>query len=162
MDKLPQSVPVADRYNRSTSRGRVGLFGGTLTVVRVEERRWGGAGLALAAFLGLGPAAAGDPVVSVDPPSGILMAFVEDPGNAADSSGLGAVAVSFRIAVYEVTNQQWIEFLNAVAADDPNELYNVGMTDSDRGGIVRNGSAGSYTYALKPNFADKPANWFSW
>lgn len=90
------------------------------------------------------------------------MAFVEDPGNAADTSGLGAVAVSFRIAVYEVTNQQWIEFLNAVAADDPHELYNVGMTDSDRGGIVRNGPAGSYTYALKPNFADKPANWFSW
>ena len=56
----------------------------------------------MAAFLGLGPAAAGDPVVSVDPPSGILMAFVEDPGNAADTSVGAALLAGGRAEEAEV------------------------------------------------------------
>ena len=36
------------------------------------------------------------------------------------------------------------------------------MTDSLRGGIIRNGSPGSFSYSLKPNFSNKPASGFSW
>ncbi len=119
--------------------------------MKPRGQRW--SHVALAALLGLTPGAvpAGEdapPTVSVDPASGILMAFVESPGNPADSSGLGAVASPYRIAVFEITNPQWVEFLSAVAAADPNGLYNDGMTVSDRGGILRCGSAGSYTYAV--------------
>ncbi len=46
---------------------------------------------------------------------------VGDPGNACDSHPYGcpgAVAYEYRIGKYEVTNAQYAEFLNAVAATD--------------------------------------------
>ena len=59
---------------------------------------------------------------------------VADPANAADSSGPGAVARRFRIGRVEVTNDQYVAFLNAVAASDPNRLFNELMTTSDLDG----------------------------
>ena len=61
-----------------------------------------------------------------------------------------------------MTNEQYVSFLNAVASNDANGLYGDLMTDSDRGGIVRNGLPGSFTYSLKPNFGDKPVNSTDW
>jgi sulfatase modifying factor 1 len=49
---------------------------------------------------------------------------VGDPGNAADTTGYGAVADAFRIGKYEVTIGQYTDFLNAVAATDTSSLYN--------------------------------------
>jgi len=43
---------------------------------------------------------------------------VGSPGNAADDTGYGAVAHSHQIGKYPVTNAQYAEFLNAVAATD--------------------------------------------
>jgi len=44
-------------------------------------------------------------------------ATVGNPGNGADpESGIGSVGVAYRIAKHEVTNDQYAEFLNAVAA----------------------------------------------
>ena len=40
----------------------------------------------------------------------------EDPLNAGAWSGIGSVRNGFRIARHEVTNDQYAEFLNAVAA----------------------------------------------
>jgi len=100
--------------------------------------------------------------VSADPLSGMLMAFIDEPGNTDDTSGLGGVSYSYRLAVHEVSNTLYVEFLNAVAVSDPNGLYADIMTSSDRGGILRTGSPGSYTYSIKPNFHDKPANGYSW
>jgi formylglycine-generating enzyme required for sulfatase activity len=87
---------------------------------------------------------------------------VADPGNPPDTNGLGTVLRRFRIGTFEVTNRQYVTFLNAVAAGDPNGLYNELMTTSDRGGITRSGAPGSYTYQFKPNFEDKPVNAVSW
>jgi formylglycine-generating enzyme len=101
--------------------------------------------------------------------------YVGNAGNPADAeTGLGAVSYDYRIAKYEVTNAQYSEFLNWKAASDPLGLYNPSMgSDSHTGGITRSGSAGSYNYAVKPGFADKPvvfvsffdalrfANWLS-
>jgi len=72
------------------------------------------------------------------------------PGNAADEqTGFGSVAYTYRISKYEVTNVQYAEFLNAVAASDPNELYNPKMgTLTLNGGITRSGSSGTYEYDL--------------
>ena len=102
------------------------------------------------------------PVSAVTGQTPIVTVAVADPGNAADTNGLGSVARRFRVGLYEVTNEQYVEFLNAVAASDPNGLYNTLMTTSDRGGIERFGSPGSYVYQSKPDFPDKPVGSVSW
>jgi formylglycine-generating enzyme required for sulfatase activity len=81
---------------------------------------------------------------------------IGNPANPADTrynifGGFpGSVAYDYRIGMHEVTNAQYVEFLNAVGASDPFELYDTQMESDTRGGIVRSGSAGSYTYAVKP------------
>jgi len=89
---------------------------------------------------------------------------VGDAGNAADplTGGLyGAVSYAYQIGKYEVTNAQYAEFLNNVAATDANGLYNASMGSDARGGITRSGSSGSFTYAVKTDMGDKPVNYVS-
>jgi formylglycine-generating enzyme len=87
---------------------------------------------------------------------------VGNPGNAADplnsgsTPGIGTVDYVYRISKYEVTNDQWAEFLNAVAATDPNELYNGNMS------ITQSGSPGSHTYTVHANRGNKPVNFVSY
>ena len=55
---------------------------------------------------------------------------VGDPGNRCSQRFrpcLGAVAQPYRISKTEVTNAQYVEFLNAVAATDTNALYSTEM-----------------------------------
>ena len=108
-------------------------------------------------------------VVLAGPASAVTIdrVLVGDPGNAADTAGncfaanCGSVADPYLISKYEVTNAQYAEFLNAKAAADPLGLYNTFMGRTTQGGITRSGSPGSYTYAVKTGFADKPVNWVS-
>jgi formylglycine-generating enzyme required for sulfatase activity len=69
----------------------------------------------------------------------------------------GAVDHLYRIGKYEVTNAQYAEFLNAVARDDPHELYAEDMDPQNVrpdfypvGGIIRQGAPGEFTYQLVP------------
>ena len=94
--------------------------------------------------------------------TGVATTLVGEAGNAADSNGSGAVGVLFRSAIFEVSNRDYVAFLNAVAATDTHQLYDEGMTDSDRGGILRGGSAGTFTYWVKQSFGDKPVNFVGW
>ncbi len=102
-------------------------------------------------------------------------ATIGDVGNAGDNGGsLGSVDYEFRISKTEVTNAQYVEFLNAVAATDAYGLYKTDMGSTTLGGIVRNGISGSYTYAVKSDaigqgpggsdygYANKPVNFISW
>jgi formylglycine-generating enzyme required for sulfatase activity len=86
---------------------------------------------------------------------------VGNPGNAADTTGYGAVAYTYLIGKYEVTNAQYAEFLNAVAATDTNGLYNPKM-DPDSGwgygGIRQDCSSGSCTYSTVAGREDMPVN----
>jgi len=85
------------------------------------------------------------------------------PGNACDpwySSCFGAVAYTYQISRYEVTNAQYAEFLNAVAAADPNALYHTGMSAA-YGGITRAGSSGSYSYGVIAGRGATPVNFVS-
>lgn len=85
---------------------------------------------------------------------------VGDAGNPADpTTGLGSVGYEYRIGTYEVTNAQYVAFLNSVAASDPNFLYHQFMGSSLIGGIIRSGSDGSYTYSVKANMGNKPVNY---
>ena len=84
-----------------------------------------------------------------------------DPLNEGDIPGIGSVAVVYRIAKSEVTNDQYAQFLNAVAATNANGLYNGSMGSNARGGITQNGSSGSFTYSVKTDMGNKPVNYVS-
>jgi len=90
---------------------------------------------------------------------------VSDPGNACDTQSqgcFGAVAYAYQIGRYEVTNAQYAEFLNAVAATDTYDLYNTNMGSVPSwGGITRSGSSGSYTYSAIAGREDMPVNYVS-
>ncbi|MEX2309805.1 MAG: SUMF1/EgtB/PvdO family nonheme iron enzyme [Pirellulales bacterium] len=104
--------------------------------------------------------------------------LIGNPSNAPDlqPQGLfGRVTTTYRIGVTEVTNAQYTEFLNAVAATDLYGLYDSFMGSlSIHGGILRSGSQGSYTYDVKPtvsgggpggadySYGDKPVVFVTW
>lgn len=71
----------------------------------------------------------------------------------APGPAFGAVDYVFRIGKFEVTNAQYAELLNSVAATDTFELYAAEMGTS---GIDRSGSSGSYTYSASAGFENKP------
>jgi formylglycine-generating enzyme required for sulfatase activity len=85
---------------------------------------------------------------------------VGGPGNAADTTGYGAVATAYLISKHEVTNAQYAEFLNAKSAADPLGLYNTAM-GFGLGGITRSGSSGSYRYGTIAGREDRPVNYVS-
>lgn len=94
-------------------------------------------------------------------------AEVGNPGNQPDAlnadsiAGIGSVVYPYRIAKHLVTNNQYAEFLNAVASSDTGDvgqLWIEAMGSDARGGITRSGSPGSFTYAVKPNMGNKPVN----
>ncbi len=111
----------------------------------------------------------------------IDLVSIGNPGNNGDINGgiFGQVATSYQIGVTEITNTQYVEFLNAKAATDPLGLYNQFMGPfSDGGfpdgGITRSGMDGNYTYTVKETvpaglpdgsdytYGDKPVNYVSW
>lgn len=83
----------------------------------------------------------------------ILDGEVYAPTGIAD---LGTVPYLYRISKYEVTNNQYVSFLNAVAVSDPYGLYDTNMESSDIGGIDRSGTDGSYSYETKIGMGDMP------
>jgi len=91
---------------------------------------------------------------------------VDHPGNAADTTGYGAVASTYSIGTYEVTIGQYSDFLNAVADTDVYGLYNPSMaTALNSAGISRTGGSGAYVYAPINNAGDstnRPATFVSW
>jgi hypothetical protein len=98
---------------------------------------------------------------------------VGNPGNAGDTavmtccgdgvgtSGYGAVSYEYRIAKFEVTNAQYSEFLNAVATTDTHTVYDVNMGSGFRGGILRTGTSGSFSYTPIAGREDLPVNYVS-
>lgn len=91
-------------------------------------------------------------------------ATVGNPGNGSDlqpQGTFGAVTETFRICKYTVTNTQYSEFLNAVAATDTFALYNSNMGSNPNGGITRSGASGSFLYAVKPGRGNNPVTYVS-
>ena len=88
------------------------------------------------------------------------------PGNAPDpatGSLYGAVSYNYRIGTYDVTNAQYVEFLNAKAsAADPFGLWNTQMAPGNLEGAISRSGSGPYSYAVSPALANKPvaATWF--
>ena len=71
-------------------------------------------------------------------------------------ANLGKVYDPYQIGKFEITNDQYCVFLNAIAKTDVYSIYSSGMSNSQIGGIARSGTNGSYQYSTKQNMADKP------
>lgn len=107
-----------------------------------------------------------DPAASVESGvfRGFLQVFVALSHPEADISfvsvgdpGKGGVEEAFEIGEFEVTNAQYVVFLNAVASEDDGRMAFSGFMESQpEGGIRRHGSFGNYTYSVKPGMEDKP------
>lgn len=91
---------------------------------------------------------------------------VGNPGNDPDTSpfdrSLGSVGYRFHIGKFEVTNEQYAAFLNAVAGDDTHSLYDIQMESSREGGITRSGASPNFSYNVKENMAKMPVIGVSW
>jgi formylglycine-generating enzyme required for sulfatase activity len=97
---------------------------------------------------------------------------VGNPRNAADDFNAtydrswGDVNYEYHIGKYEVTNFQYVEFLNAKAANgDPLALYDEQMSSSAVGGINRSGggTAGDpYVYTVKIGRGNNPVVFVNW
>jgi len=112
----------------------------------------------------------GDAVIDFTTTMDLPLMNVGNSGNAADTeimtdgtTGYGAVDYEYRMGKFEVTAGQYTEFLNAVAATDTYGLYNTNMYWPTYGcKIEQTGSAGSYTYSVAADWADRPVNYVSW
>ncbi|MCC7349473.1 MAG: SUMF1/EgtB/PvdO family nonheme iron enzyme [Phycisphaerales bacterium] len=100
-------------------------------------------------------------------------ATVGNPGNAADTatgSLYGSVDHTYQISKTEVTNAQYVEFLNAVDPSGANthSLYNGYMSDypgyvAYTGGInYTAGNAAGAKYTVKAGEGNQPVIWVSW
>lgn len=94
---------------------------------------------------------------------------VGNPGNPANANGLGSVPYSYQISRTEVSNAQYVEFLNAVDPTGANtrSLYSTSMsteaTVSDTGGIdLTPGNPNGSKYSVKPGKANNPVIHVSW
>jgi hypothetical protein len=76
-------------------------------------------------------------------------------GNADDVTGFGAVPHAYAISATEITNRQYVAFLNAVArAADPEGLFRV--TSDPAYGITRTGSPGDNRFSAVPGREELP------
>ena len=97
----------------------------------------------------------------------IDMTYIGNAGNAADEhwwGSHGSVDYDYQISTYEVTVAQYTEFLNAVAASDPNGLWSASMGDGGGIGIpiiTRSGEEGSYTYTAAAGTENEPVRYVS-
>jgi sulfatase modifying factor 1 len=122
-----------------------------------------------------------NPNLHAQPLVNIETVMVGDAGNAADTTGYGAVGDVFNIGKYEVTISQYTTFLNSVASVTSDsyivDLWNVNMMDDNPSiaGISRSGAgtiADPYVYAeigpfgLTPPGAssagNRPISYVSW
>ena len=77
----------------------------------------------------------------------------------------GAVGYNYNIGTYDVTNSQYVEFLNAKdpTATSPLQLYNSNMSNATYGGITYNsGAASGSKYSVMSGDGNHPVNYVTW
>jgi len=105
--------------------------------------------------------------VSLVPPAlAVTMSWtsIGNANNAADTTGYGSVNHAYNIGTYEVTNAQYVEFLNAKGSSNSAGIYNatMGTTGAYGSNIVQGGSSGSYTYSVSSTYANMPVVGVTW
>ncbi|WP_367846470.1 SUMF1/EgtB/PvdO family nonheme iron enzyme [Rhodoferax sp. WC2427] len=86
------------------------------------------------------------------------------PGNTSDfQTGRGCVANEYEIAAFKITNQEYSDFLNSVAASrDTYFLYLDDMSTGIAGGIERKKTLETYRYSSKNGYENRPVAYLSW
>ena len=89
---------------------------------------------------------------------------IGNPGNAADTTGYGSVSYAYNIGTYDVTNAQYVEFLNAKGSSNSNGIYSwvMGTKGRQGGNITRSGASGSYSYSVSSAYANLPVVGVTW
>jgi sulfatase modifying factor 1 len=97
---------------------------------------------------------------------------VGNPGNAPDTvvmldltTGYGAVPYAYSIGTYDVTNRQYVEFLNAKdpTGTSPLQLYNSLMSNGTQRGISYSaGNADGNKYSVMLGKGNHPVNYETW
>ena len=105
---------------------------------------------------------AGEPSIHFEDPSMKIVTYA--PGSSVSNSqeiNNNALIQSskFNVGIYEITNQQYAIFLNAVAKVDPNNLYNTSMQNI---GIIRKSTDGFYSYLVHSGKEYYPVTFVSW
>ena len=98
--------------------------------------------------------------------------YVGNPGNPADTTvmndgttGYGSMAYNYNIGTYDVTNSQYVAFLNSNDATGANTLglYSSYMSSSPYGGINYNsGAANGSKYSVISGDGNHPVNYETW
>jgi len=112
-------------------------------------------------------------VASLDNPNGYdNFVTVCNPNNTAAGNGNGAVSYLYKILKYNVTNNDYKDYLVAIASIDnapsvSSKVYINDIGTSIYGGIIRtlvggSGSSSQYAYSVKANMGNKPVNFVSW
>ena len=98
----------------------------------------------------------------------IVRIAIGNYGNTADSTGYGSVSYAYDIGKTEVTNAQYVEFLNATASTvDTYGLYNMGMATMGgtaggiNVGILKTGST-TFSYSVTGGGENRPVAFVSW
>lgn len=85
------------------------------------------------------------------------------PENPANKFGYGKVNYYYYISKYEITNQEYCEFLNCVASpEDTFMLFSPLMEQHFLGGIIRKGTSKGYSYLCKQGYESCPAVCITW
>jgi len=90
---------------------------------------------------------------------------IGNPNNAADpSTPYGSVDHAYDIGTYEVTNAQYVDFLNAKGASNSNGIYTgtMGNTGAYGSNILQSGFSGGYTYSVSSTYANQPVVGVTW
>jgi formylglycine-generating enzyme required for sulfatase activity len=92
----------------------------------------------------------------------IQWAVVNHPKNPSLAGGRGTVPQIFRISKFEITNLQYVIFLNRVARKDPHRLFDTRMETEPCGGIERFIENGECHYRLRKDCARLPVVYVSY
>lgn len=99
-------------------------------------------------------------------PVTMARSYVGNPGNTVDyTTGYGAVDYSYNIGTYDVTNSQYVAFLNSndPTGVDPLKLYDSSMSNATYGGIDFNPSASTGSmYSIISGNGNNPVNFVTW
>ena len=83
--------------------------------------------------------------------------------NQPNAQGYGVVDYAYNISKYEITNEEYCCFLNAVASkEDPHALFNNLMQQHFMGGIIRTAVADGYHYSCKEGYSNRPIVCTTW
>jgi len=89
-------------------------------------------------------------------------------GNAGDgadgSTGYGAVGYAYKIGTYDVTNAQYVDFLNSKGSSNSAGIFNatMGFTGTSGSNITQSGVSGSYQYSVNSTYANMPVVGVTW